>query len=212
MSPSSDSSELPTLAVFDFDGTLTQQDSLLPFLRMVVGQWQFWWKLLAMSPVLAAYSLKLVPNWWAKEVVLTYFLADLTEETLQRLGQCFAVEQIPQLLSPEAVERPLWHQEQGHQTILVSASLEVYLLPWAKAMGFDQATGTQLEIKNDRVTGCIAGKNCYGKEKVKRLRALLGELSNYCVYAYGDSQGDRELLEVANYPFYRSFWQRSDQV
>ena len=211
MSPPSDSLELPTLAVFDFDGTLTQQDSLLPFLRMVVGQWQFWWGLLIMSPVLAGYALKLIPNWRAKEAVLTYFLSGLTEEKLQRLGQCFAIEQIPRLLSSKAVQRLRWHQEQGHQTVLVSASLEVYLLPWAKEMGFDQATGTQLEIQNDRLTGRILGKNCYGKEKVKRLRALLGDLSNYCVYAYGDSQGDRELLEVVNYPFYRPLWQRIDR-
>lgn len=200
-----ESPKLPAIAVFDFDGTLTRRDSLMPFLRMAVSRWQFYWGLLIVSPVLVGYALKLTPNWRAKEAVLTYFLAGWTEEKLQRLGQRFALQKLPKLLRPEAVQRLHWHQNQGHHTILISASLEAYLFPWAKQMGFDQATGTQLEIQNSRLTGRILGKNCYGSEKVERLEVLLGDLSQYCIYAYGDSRGDRELLDMANYPYYRTF-------
>jgi HAD superfamily hydrolase (TIGR01490 family) len=198
-------SKLPVVAVFDFDGTLTRRDSLLPFLRFAVGQWQFWWGLFIMTPMLAGYGLKLIPNWRAKEAILTYFIGGWTEEKLQSLGQRFAVQKIPKLLCNEALQRLCWHQDRGHPTFLVSASVEAYLLPWAKTMGFEQAICTQLEIQNNRLTGRILGKNCYGKEKVKRLRAKLGDLNKYCIYVYGDSRGDRELLEVANYPFYRTF-------
>ncbi len=203
--------QLPAVAVFDFDGTLTRRDSLLPFLRIAVGQWQFYWGLLMMSPVLVGYSLKFIPNWQAKEAILTYFLEGLTEEKLQQLGQYFVIHKLPKLLRPEALQRLRWHQEQGHQTFLVSASLEAYLLPWALTMGFDQVTGTQLEVQNSRLTGRIFGKNCYGAEKVKRLKILLGDLSGYCIYAYGDSRGDIELLDVANYPYYRTFRDRKNQ-
>ncbi|PSF37907.1 HAD-IB family hydrolase [Aphanothece hegewaldii CCALA 016] len=205
MNISSDQSELPTLAVFDFDGTLTRQDSLFPFLRMIVGQRQFWWKMLSFSPVLMGYALKLIPNWQAKEKLLTYFLAGLTKEELQQLGQHFASIYIPKLLRPEAVKCFQWHQKQGHKTILISASLEVYLLPWAKEMGFDLILGTQLEVYNDVITGRILGKNCYGTEKIKRLQELFENLSDYCVYAYGDHRSDKELLKIANYSFYRTF-------
>jgi HAD superfamily hydrolase (TIGR01490 family) len=203
MNPVVNLSKSSVVAVFDFDGTLTQRDTLLPFLKMAVGRWPFWWGLVVMSPILAAYALKLIPNWWAKEAVLSYFLSGKKQTEVYEIAQKFALEKIPTLLRPEALQCLQWHQAQGHQLVLVSASLEAYLLPWATKMGFDQVLGTQLEVKNNHVTGRILGKNCYGAEKVERLRAVLGELSQYIIYAYGDSRGDQELLAVSNYPYYR---------
>lgn len=205
MNQISEPPKLPIVAVFDFDNTLTRQDSLLPFLRIAVGQWQFWWGMFVMSLVLAKYALKLIPNWQAKEALLTYFFSGWEEKRLCQVTQNFAVKEIPKLLRPEVVQRLQWHQEQGHKTVLVSASLEAYLLPWAEAMGFDLATGTQLEVQNERLTGRILGKNCYGREKVERVGAMLGDLNQYCIYAYGDSRGDKELLAAATFPYYRTF-------
>ncbi|MBE9036161.1 HAD family hydrolase [aff. Roholtiella sp. LEGE 12411] len=158
-----------------------------------------------MSPILVAYTLKLIPNWWAKEALLTYFLSGKEETKFYQLAKQFALEKIPTLLCPEALQRLQWHQAQGHRLILVSASLEAYLLPWAEKMGFEQVAGTQLEVEDNRLTGRILGKNCYGQEKVERLRTVLGELSQYNIYAYGDSRGDQELLAVSDHPYYRNF-------
>jgi hypothetical protein len=52
----------------------------------------------------------------------------------------------------------------------------------------------------DYLTGRLLGKNCYGPEKVQRLKTLLGSLEDYVIYTYGDSKGDRELLAIAQYP------------
>ena len=195
----------PVVAVFDFDGTLTRRDSMFPFLLWAVGRLRFWWGMLVLSPMLLRYALRLIPNWRAKEAMLSYFFANWPEERLYKLGQRFAVQVIPQLLRPEALRRLRWHQEQGHQLVVLSASLEAYLLPWGEQMGFDQVISTRLEVQSGIVTGRILGKNCYGIEKVERLKAYLGDLSGYCLYAYGDSLGDRELLNIANYPYYRTF-------
>ena len=45
------------------------------------------------------------------------------------------------------------------------------------------------------------GKNCWGTEKVRRLQELVGSKEGYVLYAYGDTRGDRELLEYADHPF-----------
>ncbi len=201
-------SSLPILAAFDFDGTLTLRDSLFPFLKAVVGWRRFYLGLVLVSPVLLAYALRLIPNWKAKETVLAHFLSGMTEARLQALGERFAAQSLPDLLRYEAIERLRWHQKQGHQTILVSASPEVYLKQWAAMMAFDGVIGTQLEVSAGSITGRILGHNCYGPEKVCRMRAVLGDLEQYCIYAYGDSKGDRELLSVATYPYYQIF---SDQ-
>ncbi len=205
MSKTLKTSKLPVVAVFDFDNTLTRQDSLLPFLYIVSGLLQFWGGLLLMIPVLAGYALKLIPNWQAKEAVIVHFLSGMTVQQLYRFTEKFAVKKIPKLLRPEAVRRLRWHQEQGHYTVLVSASLEAYLSPWAKTMGFDHVIGTKLKSQSGILTGRIQGKNCYGQEKVDRLREVLGDLSQYCIYAYGDSRGDKELLDIATFAYYRKF-------
>ena len=69
--------------------------------------------------------------------------------------------------------------------------------------GFDAVIATRLETDGvGRVTGRYDGGNCYGAEKARRLRALLGEAAVE-LYAYGDSRGDREMLAMADHAYYR---------
>ncbi|MGB3298801.1 MAG: hypothetical protein WBA76_11070, partial [Phormidesmis sp.] len=44
--PAASPTDLPTVAVFDFDGTLTLRDSFLPFLRAIAGRQRYWLGLL----------------------------------------------------------------------------------------------------------------------------------------------------------------------
>jgi phosphoserine phosphatase len=64
---------------------------------------------------------------------------------------------------------------------------------------------TRLEIVDNRLTGKLASPNCYGPQKVERIRAAL-DLSRYGrIFAYGDSRGDREMLALADEKHYRFF-------
>jgi phosphatidylglycerophosphatase C len=197
-----------TVAAFDFDETLTDRDTLLPFLRLVVGNRQYLIKMSRLSPILTAYALRFIPNWRAKQAVLSHFLAGIPQEQLHKAAEHFAEHEIPKWLRHEAVERLRWHQSKGHHTILVSASLAIYLQPWAQHMGIQDVLGTELEVQEGRLTGRIRGKNCYGPEKLARLQRLIN-VDHCCLYAYGDSKGDRELLSVAQYPYYRTFSTRT---
>jgi HAD superfamily phosphoserine phosphatase-like hydrolase len=88
----------------------------------------------------------------------------------------------------------------------VSASIDLYLRPWAERYGFEEILASTLEVDSKgNVTGKLKGKNCCGVEKTKRLTNYLGPKETYQLYAYGDSLGDQELLALADYPFYRSF-------
>lgn len=212
MKPVVRSSSLPIVAVFDFDGTLTDRDSFFPFLRFVAGPWRFLLGIAIVSPVLLGYALKLIPNWRAKEIVLIYFLKGKKAQQLQTMADSFAARIIPKILRSDAVERLKWHQEQGHQTILLSASLELYLVPWAKMMGFDQVLGTQVIVRESYHTGRFLSRNCYGTEKVRRLQQFLGDFEGYCIYAYGDSKGDLYLLRSVDYPYFRTFDRVADRL
>ncbi len=81
--------------------------------------------------------------------------------------------------------------------MLVSASPELYVTPIGRRLGFDAVLATRLEVDADgRLTGRLLGANCRGPEKVVRLREWRRE-GLAMAYAYGDSAGDREMLDLA---------------
>ncbi|BAW80569.1 HAD-superfamily hydrolase [Candidatus Nitrosoglobus terrae] len=197
---------LPVVAAFDFDGTLTYLDSLFPFLWTVVGTLRFTQYLTKVSPILLAYKCGYLSNHEAKQRVLTRFLSGQNLAKLEQSAEYFIQYPLPYLLRGKALQRLAWHQCQNHRCILVSASLELYLKPWANKIGFTAVLGSRLELTIDGlVTGRLNGENCYGDEKIRRLTALLGDRRNYCLYAYGDSEGDQALLDYADYAYYRQF-------
>jgi phosphatidylglycerophosphatase C len=194
------------VAAFDFDGTLTRRETLLPFLLHTLGAVAVARDALVLSPTLAAYGLGLIRNDVAKERVFVRCLAGMRIGELQQAGERFAMDVLPGLLRYAAMQRLEWHKQQGHRCVVISASLELYVRPWAIAAGFDDVIATHLETHADgHVTGKLSGANCYGIEKVRRLEALLGAREGYSLYAYGDSRGDRELLSVSDHAFYRRF-------
>ena len=201
-----------TTAVFDFDGTLTRWDSLLPFLWHVAGPVPFVWNTLVLLPTLLRYGVGALDNGSAKERVLAQFLSGRSANELRAVAERFARDTLPSLLDSDAVKRLRWHQAQGHGTILVSASPELYLQPWAHAMGIDRVIGTRLAVEDGRFTGAFATPNCYGPEKVRRLEAEGPPLDDATVYAYGNSRGDRELLAGADHAFYQSFGASQDET
>jgi len=186
------------VAFFDFDGTLTRRDTMLPFLRRYVGNRTFFANLLLLSPVLLGYVARLVPNDVAKQKVLRRYLARHRLNDLYAAGADFAQRSIPDLLRPEGMEKLMWHQMQGHDCILVSASLDIYLRPWTDSQGIGLLC-SKLEADSDgMVSGLLDGNNCYGPEKVRQVRGWLTGRNPDFVYAYGDTGGDLPLLNFAD--------------
>ncbi|MGA7748745.1 MAG: HAD family hydrolase [Gallionella sp.] len=196
--------EKPVVAAFDFDGTLTRRGTLLPFLLHTLGAAAVARHALILSPTLAGYGLGLIRNDVAKQRVLIRCLSGMYADELQQEAERFAGSVLPGMLRQEALQRLEWHRQQGHRCVVISASLDLYVRPWAIESGFDDVIATRLETLEDgRVTGRLSGANCFGIEKVRRLETLMGPREGYTLYAYGDSRGDRELLSCSDYAFYR---------
>ena len=104
------------------------------------------------------------------------------------------------MVRPDVVEILRKHQAAGDQVIVISASLEDWVRPWCKAHGINCVLGTQAKKQNGKLTGRFCTPNCYGQEKVTRLLKITPNRENYLLYAYGDSRGDRELLQFADFP------------
>jgi HAD superfamily hydrolase (TIGR01490 family) len=192
------------IAAFDFDGTLTTRDSLLPFLIFSTGFFRTALYLFVESPSLLGYLLGIVPRQKVKESILNRFFQGIPKKTIERKAQEYAWKKIDSLYKPHAIERLQWHLKQGHRCLIISASIDLYLNPWCEKMGLEPPICSRLEFDaEERVTGKLIGMNCWGPEKVRRLKERLGAKDSYILYAYGDSRGDHELLDYADHPFYR---------
>lgn len=196
------------LALFDFDGTITVNDSFIKFIRFAVGDAEFILGMMILSPVLVVYKLRLISNDKAKQMVLSYFFKGMSRKEFQDIAQDYSFNHIDSILRPEAIQKIVWHKEQGHAVVVVSASIACWLKPWCDKNGLN-LIATKLEMKEDIITGKFLTNNCYGAEKVYRVKKTYN-LNNYeYIYAYGDSKGDRELLELANEYFYKPFRQKN---
>jgi phosphatidylglycerophosphatase C len=193
------------VAAFDFDGTITRRDSTTAFCLASVPPRRLLPGLAANAPRLAALAMGRTDRTEVKESLMTAFFAGIDEGTLREAAARWALRELPRMVRPAALERLRWHQGQGHRVVLASASLELLVEPWARQAGIEDVLATRLEVVAGQVTGRLDGPNCYGPEKVARLRELLGDLDAYELYAYGDSRGDRELLAAAHRPAYRPF-------
>lgn len=192
------------LALFDFDGTLTYKDSFLEFIRYYHGNTSFYTGMFRMLPWLVGYKLKLYPNWKAKEKVLTHFFGKLSEEGFRGKGERFAREVVPAMVRPKALQALQNHLKAGDRVVVVSASAEQWLQAWCDSLGIE-LLATRLECQEGILTGKLMGKNCYGPEKVERIRQHINLQEYQEVYVYGDSRGDREMLSLATHPHYRYF-------
>lgn len=189
------------IAYFDFDGTLTTGDTLMPFLKYLLGRRTYFIKLLVLSPVLLGYFMGVVRNDVAKRLVLKYYLAGRDIGKLFEVGLSFSEDVIPGMLREEGMERFYWHKEQGHECVLVSASLDVYLKPWARAVGFDSIITSSLHVDDELVTGKLNGGNCFGAEKSRRILDNPRGFNERATYAYGDTEGDRYMLRIVQHGF-----------
>ena len=190
-------STMRTVAAFDFDGTLTSRDSLVPFLIQSSGVTRTAAAALGASLRMTRALVLDRSRDDAKEAMFGRLLKGRAAAELVAAGEAFADRIVPRRIKPEMRQRIAEHRDAGHELVIVSAAPELYIAPVAARLAFDGALATRLEVDAaDRLTGRLLGVSCRGPEKVRRLREWMGEEIT-SLTAYGDSSGDRELLALA---------------
>lgn len=192
-----------TIVAFDFDGTLTDRDTFVGFIRFCRGPWALFFGFARFFPVLVGMKMGLYPNWKAKQRVFSYFFRGMTAERFDACCRDFCDKRLPAMLRPGLLRRIDDYTRQGYELCIVSASVDRWIRPWAEKAGFAALLCTEAEIVNGVLTGRFTTPNCYGAEKVKRLLSRYPDREAYRLVAYGDSRGDRELLGLADEPHYR---------
>lgn len=197
------------LALFDFDGTITTRGTYPGFVRYAVRPHRQLVGGVVLSPLIAGYQVRLVSDRTIRRVISRVGFQGEDPARLRLRGEEYAECVLPGLVRPAARERMTWHQARGDRVVVVSASLDLYLEPWCRRAGVDVIC-TQLEVRAGRFTGRYLGGDCCGATKATRIqeRCALGDYGT--VYAYGDSEEDREMLDLADRRFFR--WQEVEEV
>mgnify|MGYP002280568177 FL=1 len=190
------------LALFDLDGTLTWRDTLSDLLFHQFGLARCLTAGVRLSPWLLGVPVGAIHRDTAKVHVLRHFFGGLSETEFAALGREYALNHLHVLLRPLAREQLDWHRQAGHRVIVVSASVAEWIRPWTESMDIE-LIATELERQDGRITGNLAGTNCRGPEKVRRLKEVLDPGAYHPIYAYGDTRGDTEMLAMADHPVYR---------
>ena len=196
------------IAAFDFDGTLTKRDTLMPFLARGLGWPRFLLALLKCSPWLLGFALRAVPNHVAKQKLMQATLTNKTTTEIDDWTSRWLAQSFPGQTQSWAIARLTEHQQAGHCCVMVSASPDLYLKRVAQQLGFDALLCTEMVVMDGQLTGDMKTPNCYGEQKVLRLKAWMAErfgkdAEHAVLYAYGDTSGDKPMLRLAMQAFYR---------
>lgn len=189
------------LAAFDFDGTLTVRDCVLPFMRHVSGRGFVTKTVLRRAPEITR-AITRNDRDRAKRMVVEECFKGKEADVVSELGIRFAERISKSWLRSDTLARLRWHQSEGHHVVLVSASLDPYIVPLGEMLGVDAVLCTTLEVIDGVHTGRLVGDNCRGDEKVRRLEYWAHEAGlhgdRWLTHAYGDSSGDDAMLAAAN--------------
>ncbi len=192
------------IAFFDFDGTITTKDTLLEIIKFQKGRAAFYTGFMFHAPWLVAYKLKLLPNDQAKQKILSYFFAGTPEGFFQEKCDLFAEKVLPGLIRPAAKQEIDHLRTRGFEIVVISASAGNWIRKWTNRLSLD-LVATRLEVKDGLITGRIDGQNCYGEQKVARIREHWRLADYEEIYVYGDTSGDKPMLALATKSFYKPF-------
>jgi phosphatidylglycerophosphatase C len=192
------------LVAFDFDGTLTVRDSFTAFLAWRAGSARWLLGLVKLTPAIIGYAFDR-DRGRLKGQFVREFLGGQSVEAVENSAKQFAQLHAQSLFRPDAVATWRRWRKAGAKIVIVTASPEIIVAPFARGLGADMLIGSRLSVDaNGKIRGPLEGANCRAAEKVTRLREIFGP-DVHLKAAYGDTSGDHEMLKIADERGYRVF-------
>ena len=185
------------IAVFDFDGTIIDGDSVVDMLLQGrKNGYVSFFQLLRAATAGALYHLRLTGPMQSKRAAHA-FLKEMPPQGREAFLQEFAQSLINRA-RPEALKQIAMHKQAGDTFVLCSASGSCYMRYVAELLQADALLCTPCDE-----FGLPNGVNCRGEEKVRRVEKWMQEnkLSGAVLVAgYGDTAGDAPILKKCQKP------------
>lgn len=190
------------LSAFDFDGTISYRDSFLPFLRFSFGTPAFCLRVLALTGGALLHFAGRLSRDELKARLVERFLRGKSEAWMQEQAREFFRQRGIALLRPKAIAAVQAEKLTGRTVTICSASPRLLLEPFAEFLGVE-LVATELVTEDGHLTGKLAGGNCRAANKCTRLQERFGTIAH--LRAWGDSEGDKEMLAMADEAFFKPF-------
>jgi phosphatidylglycerophosphatase C len=195
------------VAAFDFDGTLSRRDTLVPFLAQVGGRRRFAQICSQLGLSGARRQVDLRDRDGLKEELIRRLFTGMPEEQLRHLGQRYARDLLSDQLRPDVLTRLEDHRRADHEVVFVSASLVYYLEPLAEMLDLQGVLAVEPEVRDGVLTGSLVRPNVRAEQKALRLREWLAEHGSRSVddlelWGYGNSSGDHALLRMSDHAYW----------
>lgn len=185
------------IAIFDFDGTLVQGDSLWPFLVELAGYGRV---VMAMGMALTRTPQQ-ESGFDRRGIVKQNFLRPL-------LAGC-EVSALADVLA-RLKHWPRWkqdvlgklhqHKADGCHIVIASGGLDLYLPTLLKDIPYDRLICTEMTIQDNVLTGEMANGNCVRAEKARRIAAYLAENGPFTEsWGYGNAPHDLPMLDLLDH-------------
>lgn len=191
------------LYCFDFDGTLTYKDTMFMYLKFY-DPTRFRLQFLKHVPLFVLLKLKLADTEKVKKSFIGSILKGQTREKIEKKSRQFFEAHYPKIVRENALDFIKNIDRENTQSLLVTASLDIWAKPFADAFGM-QLLATQAEFSSGVFTGNFIGKNCNGNEKLVRIQAEIKDKKYDKIIAFGDTSGDKPMLKWANEGHYQFF-------
>ena len=138
---------------------------------------------------------------------LDFALEPLTRysmDELKRYHELFMEQHIRPIMLEKARAMLQKHRDQGDHLMIITATNHFVVEPIASEFGVDTLLAIELEIKDNRYTGKVAGTPTFQDGKVTRLQEWLTKNPEFSMegsYFYSDSKNDLPLLKKVDFPF-----------
>jgi len=200
-----------SLAIFDFDGTLTVGHLFTGIARhhreFKVNRFYLYLYLIIHLPMHMATKARLCSEEknrlkWSEDLSILFrgFSQEDANEAFNWLMDGYFMP----LMRPDIVTILKEHKASGDTVVLLSRMFTQFLKVAAERLGADYAVGTQLEIKDNIYTGSIIKPSCFGENKAKLLKDFINQ-KNWEVdfdksLFYADSKYDLSAFRLVGNP------------
>lgn len=184
------------LYCFDFDGTLTYKDTMFLYLEFYNSS-KFKLQFVKHIPLFALLKFNLLDAEKVKKSFISSILKGQSKQKIEKKSQDFFEKYYPTVFRENALDFIKNIDHSQTDCYIVSASLDIWVKPFAEKFDM-KLLATQAEFKNDIFTGNFLGKNCNGAEKVNRIKEAVANIKYDKTIAFGDTSGDKEMLDWAN--------------
>lgn len=196
---------MKTIVAFDFDGTLTTKDSFLEFISFSKGKTKLYLNVPYMAIMWGLFKLKILKRQYAKEAIFSRFFKGMSIQEFNAAGEAFS-ETIDSILRPNVKSKIASYIAQDYKLTIVSASIDNWIAPWALQNNIETVISTQIEVDDSGlITGKFKSLNCVGQEKVNRFIKEFPNRTHYKLIVYGDTEGDKALMNLADESYLRYF-------